>query len=1467
MVISSIITLNSLAIEIFSVYSYFMELFFGPNKGRRIAYTDRKTGYFEFEKGCKRNGYYRTNHRYFSELKLQGHYLGDSKEIIVLPNEFTVKIDKKFLTSSLLIDEQAWYFKTNGELSIEGMCSKFIEEEEESYFKTDEDALKNWNCINSNGVWVCSNKTGIAIASKSDFGVEVNKDCLKILPKNKDIQNAEYYIAFEDTEEIASQKAQVLCNNDAINEHTQKVMSFIEKVRINTSSKRFDDAFAWARFSGWLLATKDHDSSYRGIWAGLPWFRDNWGRDTFISLNGTLLASGCFDEAKDVLMGFAGFQDKDKTSPTYGRIPNRYRDENDVIYNTADGTLWFIRALWEYVQYSGDFTVLKQLLPVIETALDADIGRSDSHGFLMHGDADTWMDARLAGENPLSPRGDRANDIQALWFTALRLGSIIETRCGKKERANTYAQMAEKVKKSFINFFWDQEHDALADHLPSGGLGEWAKDFRVRPNQLFAITVPMILPEGEENRLLPENIKSAIIKNVDRELVTPFGLYSLSSQDPLFHPEHENPEWYHKDAAYHNGTIWEWNSGTYITSCSNEGLMPSTAFGIIQNESKMILDYGCAGSLSENIHARADKNGNPKLSGTFSQAWSVAEYVRNISQDLIGFVPRLAEGIIQVKPNFPAGLKKLCARLPFGNGWNMNLVIVRKAKEYSICAEWECDSGESFAEATRSPLKLNDVQILPNKSLEIIIKAAKLPNSNDKFVVPEKWQKNGFTEHKLDNPWCGAEQKKNYLFDLLKSGRMNFTNGACENTGALEWYFDSPDFDTLYATDLELGAIYSKKKTIFRLWAPTSQWVTLILYKDGKDSPVLKEIPLKRRTEGSNKGVWEVQVRGDLHGTYYQFKNMVFGVQNIFSDPYAKACGVNGNRSMVVDLSRTNPDGWEKVVIPSVKSPCDVIAYEANIADISSNKYWNGQPNLKRTYLGAVQSGTQYRGQSTGFDYIKKLGITHIQLLPFFDFRSVDESQATNPEYIERPTFGAFNWGYDPQNYAVPEGSYSTNPYDGEVRIKECKKMIMEFAKAGIGVVMDVVYNHVNDGLHHGLGLSVPGYFYRVEAYSGAGEDTASERTMFRKYMVDTLAYWLKEYKLSGFRFDLMGLHDVKAMNEIKEKLSQIKKDVLIYGEGWDMYHADKMDGASQVNCDKLNEIGFFNDAFRCAIKGPLFDDCSKGFIHNGNRREAVKFGIVGATDHPQVNYKEVEGTSAPKPWGKKTWLSVNYTEIHDNITLADKIFLTEPDKNPEYYEQMQKMAISLVLLSQGYPILHAGMEFMRTKEIPQDILDTGTTFYDVATTKDGTRSFLRNSYNVCDRINGLDWALSQQHQEVVNYVKNLISMRKEHPLLRLENQLEVSKRLQFIENAEVGLPEPVLAWTIDGENAKDDWKKVLIIANPIEQNITYQLDGQEPWKCITDGCTFEPEEKFITGGEKINIKPKTVAVFAQFRR
>lgn len=740
-------------------------------------------------------------------------------------------------------------------------------------------------------------------------------------------------------------------------------------------------------------------------------------------------------------------------------------------------------------------------------------------------------------------------------------------------------------------------------------------------------------------------------------------------------------------------------------------------------------------------------------------------------------------------------------------------------------------------------------------------------------------------------------------------------------------YFDSQEFKEKYLTDAELGALYTASRTVFRLWAPTAEDVGVILYSDGGVSAPLKIIPMRRSKTAA--GVWEAAGDGDLHGTYYQYRVSVHGTVRDSADPYARACGVNGIRSMIVNLRRTDPEGWDSVTAPAVRSPCDAVVYEAHVADITSSPFWNGSAALRRTYSGAAEKGTSYGGVPTGFDHIRSLGITHVQLLPVFDFKTVDETRLHDSGYALRTTDGLFNWGYDPENYGAPEGSYSSDPAHGEVRIRELKSLIKAFAEAGIGVIMDVVFNHVKDGPDQALGMCVPGYYFRAESFSGAGDDTASEREMFRKYMIDMLCYWLREYKLCGFRFDLMGLHDVETMNAARDALRKIKKDVLIYGEGWDMYRAGKMTAASMLNARLMPEIGFFNDAFRCAVKGSVFCDTAPGFIHDGSRREALKFGIVGATAHPQVDNEKVDGTANPRPWGDYTWISVNYTEIHDNLTLHDKLELVEPRRPEKYYDQMQKTATALVLLAEGLPVLHAGMEFLRTKEIPAGLLSGGQQIPDLAWTaaaetdcgsgaanadcagKSGAgagesaavagesgagaggsaanadcgnaavvdggnaavagggsvgaggnaanadggsaavaddesvgadkrrKAFSRNSYNLCDKVNALDWSRCADKKEVVAYVRALIALRKAHPAFRIADGRLLARALRFLDNAACALPEEALAWEIDGTQCGDSWRRILVAVNPRTDSAQLRLPENGRWHLITDGERF----------------------------
>lgn len=470
------------------------------------------------------------------------------------------------------------------------------------------------------------------IKSENEFHV-VNKNYLSSLMHNHRIQIEQFFsnISFS----ISSENAQE-----------------------NTDNKIYSASLLWAFFSGWMLVTGIKD---RGIWAGLPWFRDNWGRDTFIALPGILLVSGQFEEARSVIEAFARYQNTDSTSASYGKIPNRYRSESDVIYNTADGTLWFIRELWEYVQYTADINFLKKMFPIVQRALEADRTlRCDANDFLLHDDADTWMDARIENKEPWSPRGNRACDIQALWYTALQIGASMASICGSSNDEVIWRNTAQAVKKNFSLVFISSETPFIADCIHADG----QEDMRVRPNQLLCTTVSNITGfKEDEAKFISDSIMEKSVHTVFEKLAFPYGLTSLNQNHENFHPYHDSCEMYHKDAAYHNGTIWLWNSGPLVESMCLLHEQDAVYALSLSHAKLMQPSYtaaytgGCAGSLSENMDAYLT-DGSEHLSGTFSQAWSVSEFTRTAYTSYVGIRPCLIDNRIIISPSFPLSWKK-----------------------------------------------------------------------------------------------------------------------------------------------------------------------------------------------------------------------------------------------------------------------------------------------------------------------------------------------------------------------------------------------------------------------------------------------------------------------------------------------------------------------------------------------------------------------------------------------------------------------------------------------------------------------------------------------------------------------------------------------------------------------------------------------------------------------------------------
>lgn len=473
-----------------------------------------------------------------------------------------------------------------------------------------------------------------------------------------------FYIAFDKSAAAAVKRAERLAKNNARDAHMAAIEGILQRSQIETGDADYDRAVLWAKLTSYFLVTEEFG---KGIWAGLPWFKNNWGRDTFIALPGTLLVTGLFDDARDVILNFLRYQDRNPSSPTYGRVPNRVQSATDIIYNTADGTPWLIRELYEYLQYTGDVRLTKKVYPNVKLALNGAIEKFvDAEGFLTHDDADTWMDARIEGNLPWSARGNRANDIQALWHNALLVGERLAGYAGDIDAARQWRALADRMKANFSRRFWNERTGVLADRITA----ENRRDEKVRPNQLMVLSIPMIEP------LLDADKAAKVTRNAAGELLYPYGIASLSQRDPYFHPYHHNDAWHHFDAPYHNGTVWGWNAGFAITALCQTG-HTGLAAKLASNLAQQILTMGCRGSMSELLEAIPRRGNVPELSGTWAQAWSTSEFVRNAFQDFGGFHPRLLDDEIHLRPHIPDAWDDCFASFPFGKGAALHVAYTR----------------------------------------------------------------------------------------------------------------------------------------------------------------------------------------------------------------------------------------------------------------------------------------------------------------------------------------------------------------------------------------------------------------------------------------------------------------------------------------------------------------------------------------------------------------------------------------------------------------------------------------------------------------------------------------------------------------------------------------------------------------------------------------------------------------------
>jgi len=630
-------------------------------------------------------------------------------------------------------------------------------------------------------------------------------------------------------------------------------------------------------------------------------------------------------------------------------------------------------------------------------------------------------------------------------------------------------------------------------------------------------------------------------------------------------------------------------------------------------------------------------------------------------------------------------------------------------------------------------------------------------------------------------------------------------------------YFGSEEFAAAYTFTRELGAIYSKEKTTFRLWAPTSTAAYVNLYPDGYQSYLTEQLEMKQ----IGNGAWEAEKTGDLDGVYYTFTVHVNDRVNEAIDPYARAAGVNGKRGMVVNLATTNPPGWEDSAPPPFDHPTDAVIYELHIRDFSVAES-SGMVN-KGKYLAFTEEGTKSpEGLATGIDHLAEMGITHLHLLPCFDFRSIDERTLE---------LNVFNWGYDPENYNLPEGSFSTDPFNGHVRIKEFKQMVQNLHNKGIRVVMDVVYNHTGASADSNLNLLVPGYYYRMTPSgafsngSGCGNETASERSMMRRFIVDSVVYWATEYKIDGFRFDLMALHDIDTMNAVRAALDEVDPSILIYGEGWTGGNTPlpAEQQALKRNTYRMHEhIAAFSDDMRDGIKGHVFNSREPGFVSgNERRKEDVMFGIAASCFHPQIDYRRVSYSDGP--WANAPSQTVNYASAHDNLTLWDKFHASRPDATQEEYLKFNKMSALFVLTSQGIPFFQAGEEFARTKKGDE------------------------NSYKSPDSINRLDWSRKAEFSDLVEYYKGLIVLRKSQPLLRLRTADDIAESITFFDTEQF-----MIAYTIEY-----DGQTIIVAVNAGTDSQILELPS-EGWNVLVNGDTAGTKVIGQIDGNELYMPPLT---------
>ena len=624
----------------------------------------------------------------------------------------------------------------------------------------------------------------------------------------------------------------------------------------------------------------------------------------------------------------------------------------------------------------------------------------------------------------------------------------------------------------------------------------------------------------------------------------------------------------------------------------------------------------------------------------------------------------------------------------------------------------------------------------------------------------------------------------------------------------------------------DLGVTYNPTHTNFRVWSPGAQAIKLNIYNNGINGQPTTVYDMNR----SKQGTWTYVIKDDLKGKFYTFQIQKNGQWlNETPDLWCKAVGVNGDRGAIIDMAETNPVGWKTDKRPEMKSFTDAIIYEVHMRDFTIAS--NSGSKYPGKFLGLSESGSRSpEGLKTGLDHLKELGITHVQILPSYDYASIDETKLSDNYY---------NWGYDPKNYNVPEGGYATDPYNPVTRIKEMKEMIEQLHKNGIRVIMDVVYNHTFSGEQSHLNLMVPGYFYRFNEdgswgnSSGCGNETASERPMTRKFIIESVKYWINEYHIDGFRFDLMGIHDIETMNAIRQAVDEIDPTISIHGEGWTAGGSPLPENVRAVkqNAPQIYPIGVFSDDIRDALRGNWMDGNKGGFLVGNGYEESIKFGIVGAGSHPQIDLTKI--VHSQTAYAKSPAQVINYVSCHDDPCLVDKLKATAPNATEKELIAMNKLAQTIILTSQGVPFIYAGEEIFRDKK------------------------GVHNTYKSPDDINEINWSNKSKYHEVFEYYQGLIALRKAHPAFRMTTVEQVNEHLKFNTSE-----KNMVSYMIQNNANGDSWKTILVILNGNRHDISYALPAGT-WTAVCESGKISQTE-IATHHDTLRISASSATILYQ---